>query len=136
VALTALLLVAAWPLAHRTLVVRQGVSPWKLYGWAMYCMPSFENKLLLLATLKGEEDRVPKPTRYPIKFEGAAEALESYQIMEVGLGRLASTDTLAEIVFKARPAIGRLIIRRSIGRFDVETAMPVVDYVSTVYDRP
>ncbi len=59
VALALLLLFAAWPLAHRTLVVRHGINPWKLYGWAMYCMPSFESELLFLATPKGKEHRTP-----------------------------------------------------------------------------
>ena len=36
---TLLLLVAVWPLAHRQLVVRFDVNPWKLYGFAMYCTP-------------------------------------------------------------------------------------------------
>ena len=136
VALTVLLLVAVWPLAHRALVARYGVSPWKLYGFAMYCMPSFESELLYLATPKGKEDRTPHPTRFPIEFEGAAEALESYQAMEFGLGRLASTDGLAELLFEANPAVVRLYIRRAIGRFDVEAATPAFDYDTTVYDRP
>ena len=34
-----LLLLALWPLAHRALVVRYRVDPWRLFGWAMYCTP-------------------------------------------------------------------------------------------------
>ena len=33
------LLIALWPIAHRQLVTRLDVNPWKLYGFAMYCTP-------------------------------------------------------------------------------------------------
>ena len=135
-ALAGLLLVAAWPMVHRGLVIHHGLNPWKLYGWAMYCVPQYESELRFLANPKGKEDRSPRPTRYPIKFEGASEILRSYQVMEAGLGGLASTDALAAILFEAGPAMGRVIIHRSIGRFDAETAMPVIDYDTRVYNRP
>jgi hypothetical protein len=35
----ALVLLALWPLAHRVLVVRYDISPWRFFGWAMYCQP-------------------------------------------------------------------------------------------------
>ena len=136
VALAGLVILALWPLVHRTLVVEYAVNAWKLYGWAMYCVPHWEGQLLFLASPSGKEDRPPRPTRYPIEFDGAAEALRSYQEMEFGLGGLANTDELAAVLFAARPAFGRVHIRRSIGRFDRETAMPVMEYSTRVYDRP
>jgi hypothetical protein len=30
---------AVWPLCHRALVARYDVSPWALFGWAMFCTP-------------------------------------------------------------------------------------------------
>ena len=66
----------------------------------------------------------------------AAEAFRAYQKMEQGLGALASTDELAAVLFESHPAFGRVIIRRSVGRFDRETAMPVMDYSMRVYERP
>lgn len=35
----ALAVFAAWPLAHRVIVARYDVSPWRFFGWAMYCQP-------------------------------------------------------------------------------------------------
>ena len=32
-----LAVLAVWPIVHRGLVARYEISPWKLYGWAMYC---------------------------------------------------------------------------------------------------
>ena len=32
---------ALWPLGHRVLVLRYDVSPWRFFGWAMYCQPKF-----------------------------------------------------------------------------------------------
>ena len=29
-----------WPLAHRALVAAFNVNPWKLAGWAMFCVPN------------------------------------------------------------------------------------------------
>ncbi|MEO8605754.1 MAG: hypothetical protein ABI629_24510 [bacterium] len=30
---------AFWPIAHRILVVQTRLSPWRFFGWAMYCTP-------------------------------------------------------------------------------------------------
>jgi hypothetical protein len=38
----ALLLLAAWPLAHLALSWRYDLSSWKLGGWGMYATPRFE----------------------------------------------------------------------------------------------
>ena len=31
-----LALLAVWPLAHRVLVWRYDIAPWRFFGWAMY----------------------------------------------------------------------------------------------------
>ncbi len=36
-----LVVFALWPLLHRVLVLRYDVSPWRFFGWAMYCQPKF-----------------------------------------------------------------------------------------------
>jgi hypothetical protein len=35
----ALMAFAMWPLIHRVLVARYDLSPWRFFGWAMYCQP-------------------------------------------------------------------------------------------------
>lgn len=35
-----LALLAVWPLVHRLLVARYDISPWRFFGWAMYCQPA------------------------------------------------------------------------------------------------
>lgn len=34
-----LVLFGLWPLVHRVLVMRYDISPWRFFGWAMYCQP-------------------------------------------------------------------------------------------------
>ena len=34
-----LALFAIWPLLHRGLVAYADISPWRFFGWAMYCQP-------------------------------------------------------------------------------------------------
>ena len=38
-----------WPLVHRGLVARYDTNPWRLFGWAMYCVP--RPKLLPMAVV-------------------------------------------------------------------------------------
>jgi len=135
-AVSVLVFLALWPLAHKALVSEYGTNPWKLFGWAMYCVPNFKSELQFLATPKGKDDRAPRLIPFPKHFEGAEPILRAYKVEELGLGRLASTDGLAGLLFEAHPAIGRLFVRRAIRRFDVETAMPFFEYDITVHDRP
>jgi hypothetical protein len=45
----ALLALAIWPLVHRGLVARYDITPWKFMGFAMYCMPTLEPRVEVLA---------------------------------------------------------------------------------------
>lgn len=38
-AIVGLALFAVWPLVHRGLVATLDISPWRFFGWAMYCQP-------------------------------------------------------------------------------------------------
>ncbi|MCH2376635.1 MAG: hypothetical protein MK538_20800 [Planctomycetes bacterium] len=40
-----LVLLTFWPLAHRVLVAKFNVNPWKLAGWAMFCVPNPKTKV-------------------------------------------------------------------------------------------
>ncbi len=44
-----LLCLALWPIAHRTLVVRARLDPWRFFGWAMYCTPKMPVMVQLIA---------------------------------------------------------------------------------------
>ena len=48
-----LVVLAAWPLAHRALVARYGLDPWRFFGWAMYCTPKLP-VMVELTALRGK----------------------------------------------------------------------------------
>ncbi|HSQ00629.1 MAG TPA: hypothetical protein VL049_25680, partial [Candidatus Dormibacteraeota bacterium] len=52
-----LAVLALWPLAHRALVWRYDLDPWRFFGWAMYCTPRLPVDVSLFAVEDGA--RVP-----------------------------------------------------------------------------
>ena len=44
---------AVWPLAHRALVWRYDIDPWRFFGWAMYCTPKLPADIDLFAIEDG-----------------------------------------------------------------------------------
>jgi len=48
---------ALWPLLHFAATTRYGVDPWKLFGWAMYCVPGPLKTLRVVAILEENELR-------------------------------------------------------------------------------
>lgn len=95
-ALVALLLaVMVWPVAHRGLVEVYGVSPWKLFGWAMYCRPKPES-VTRLGLPDGEEVRWMRARDLS---DGVREALEAYHARWRVLGRLVEPAQVAERFF-------------------------------------
>lgn len=57
----ALAVLAAWPPAHRALVWRYDLDPWRFFGWAMYCTPKLPAEVALFAIENGQ--RVPVELR-------------------------------------------------------------------------
>lgn len=49
---------AVWPLAHRVLVARYRVTPWRLFGWAMYCSPKLPVRVTIQGVSGGERTRL------------------------------------------------------------------------------
>jgi hypothetical protein len=90
--------VALWPLAHRALVARAGVDPWKLAGFAMYARPSLP---LLVAVF------VPQDGRLVLVDEAALPAatrdrLDRFRVERLALGRLREPEDVARAVLDAR----------------------------------
>ena len=52
-----LVVFALWPLVHRVLVLRYDISPWRFFGWAMYCQPKFAPEVAIYVR-RGAE-RIP-----------------------------------------------------------------------------
>mgnify|MGYP000145873284 CR=1 FL=1 len=95
----ALVVLAAWPLAHRALVARYGLDPWRFFGWAMYCTPKLPVRVALRERRAGAVSEIalrdlPRPARR------AASRLKKGRAL---WGTLASPAGLAAALGASRP---------------------------------
>jgi hypothetical protein len=91
---------AIWPLAHRGLVARYEISPWKLFGWSMYCEPNLPPAISLQEVRRDG-------FRYPIDIRALPpemqQRLDQFQRRRDVLGQLASPRVVADAVFDINP---------------------------------
>lgn len=118
VVLIALLL---WPFVHQHLTQAYLVSPWKLYGWAMYCVPS----LLSVDLLDHEGAR-----RDLAEFDENIQMLfRRFRRHHHALGLLVGPRKVAEAVARARPDYSVFVIRVDRYGFDDESFLNVAHRV-------
>lgn len=91
---------AAWPLAHRLLVARYDLDPWRFFGWAMYCTPKLPAEVHLFAFENGERVEVPLASL----GDPQRRAVDSLRDRREVWGRLASPARAAAALLDARPA--------------------------------
>lgn len=106
---TVVLAIAVWPIAHRLLVVRMDVNPWKLYGFAMYCTPH-EVVVDVIDRSSGAPRRLD-PAAFPPPLRESHQRFEARRSV---LGRLAAPDALAADAFAALPELRALTVAVSI----------------------
>ncbi|MBX3024183.1 hypothetical protein KF840_04655 [bacterium] len=94
-----LAVLAAWPLAHRALVARYDLDPWRFFGWAMYCTPKLPAEVRLFAIERGERVEVPVASLSPPQRR-AVDALRDRRAV---WGTLASPARAAAALLDARP---------------------------------
>lgn len=94
-----LAVLAVWPLAHRALVVRYDVDPWRFFGWAMYCTPKLPASIALFTIERGQRIQVPVTT---LSRDGrrAVYALSRHRCL---WGRLASPEAAGRALLAAHP---------------------------------
>jgi hypothetical protein len=95
----ALGLLAVWPLAHRALVARYDIDPWRFFGWAMYCAPKLPATVSLVAIEGGE--RVPVAVRSLSPDD--RRAIHSLRRHRALWGTLASPARAGRVLLAARP---------------------------------
>jgi hypothetical protein len=95
-----LIALAVWPLAHHALVLRFGVDPWKLFGWAMYCVPGAMKTVRVI-----ELSRDGGARDVPRREQGEAvwRAASRYRVLRQSLGSLARAEATARRVLELRP---------------------------------
>ena len=90
---------AVWPLAHRALVWRYDIDPWRFFGWAMYCTPKLPAEVALFAVEHGV--RVPvEPSSLSDEQREAIDALRARRSL---WGTLASPARAGAAPRAARP---------------------------------
>ncbi len=95
-----LLLIALWPIAHRQLVARFDINPWKLYGFAMYCTP--HHVVVDIVDRSGSEPRRLEPEAFPPRLRHAH---ERFSARRSTLGVLHEPDELARAVLETLPEV-------------------------------
>jgi hypothetical protein len=94
-----LAVLAVWPLAHRALVVRYDLDPWRFFGWAMYCTPKLPTDIYLFAVENG--------VRVPVDLQSLTpkqrRSVDSLQRRRSVWGSLASPEHVASAILAAKP---------------------------------
>jgi hypothetical protein len=123
----------AWPAVHLALCFRYDVSPWKLAGWGMYATPRPRTiGMEVYGRTAGDATfaQLGAPSA-ALQAEGAV-FLERWR----WLGRLASPDRLATLVFAAHPAWDELRIEVYRSHLDPRTGMVGLKRDDRHYRRP
>jgi hypothetical protein len=123
VVVAVVLAVAIWPGFHFALAARTQFNPWELFGWAMYSLPEVRFDM-------GLERRDQRGVWHPFIPRGAD--LESYYsvgLRRANLGKLASLEPLAKVLFTRHPNWTGLAVIEQRWRLDHHTAR--LDHILT-----
>ena len=95
-----LVLFALWPLVQHALVRSQDVDPWRLFGWAMYCVPGSMKTVRVVEVSRAGRFAVLDVGGYDDELQPV---VDSFRIRRQSLGQLASGDALARFVLERHP---------------------------------
>ena len=95
----ALAVLAAWPLAHRALVVRYDLDPWRFFGWAMYCTPKLPVDIHLFTVENGVRVPVEPHSLTPAQRR----SVYALQFRRSIWGSLASPERVGSAILAAKP---------------------------------
>ncbi len=126
----ALGVLAAWPLAHRALVARYGLDPWRFFGWAMYCTP----KLPVLVEIRERRDGAVQEVALRDLPRDARRAANKLKKRRALWGTLASPDRLGAALAASRP--GAADFEVTVERWFLDPATARIAARRDVYDYP
>lgn len=130
-ALALLAFVALWPLAHRGLVARTGMDPWKLGGFAMYASPTFP---VLVGVFVPQEGSLALLEESSLPAEARA-VLERFRTQRAALGRLREPTDVARAVLAVRSEIPAVTIVVQRTALDPRSARTVTSRQLYGYER-
>jgi hypothetical protein len=114
-----LVALAAWPLIHHALVRRYEISPWKYFGWSMYCTPAGRMSALLFPV---ENGGLPPRSWAGIQPAEVTEAIGDYLNRRRSWGLLLRPDQVAAVVFESAPELRAVRINVRVMALDPRTA--------------
>ncbi|MGH7786113.1 MAG: hypothetical protein ACRERC_04555 [Candidatus Binatia bacterium] len=97
-----LALFAVWPLVHRGLVARYHMTPWRLFGWAMYCTPKLPVRAEVYALRGGARERLNPNS---IERRHLREAVFAFARRRGVWGEFEPPDRLARFVLRSEPGL-------------------------------
>lgn len=114
-----LVLFAIWPLVQHVLVMRYDVNPWKLAGWAMYCLPTPKPRLWI-HTLGPQATEISWETESPELRDAVGRFGQRLWVF----GGLAGTPArVAEMVLADRPEVAGIEVTATRLVFEPTTAV-------------
>lgn len=127
-----LLAVALWPLAHRMLVARYGIDPWKLGAYAMYATPNLPVLVAAVGTTPAGDtvliDEAALPAWVRVR-------LDRFRVERGALGTLRDTADVGALLLAARPDLASVGILIQSSRLDAATARITVATPRFVHTR-
>ena len=97
---------AVWPLVHFSLTQRYDVSPWKLFGWGMYCVPGAMKTVRIMALT----DRGMRTLNFQTYTPEERKWVDRFRMNRQALGLLASPERLAQGMLELRPEYDGVVI--------------------------
>jgi len=120
---TMLTVLAVWPLVHRVLIPWLDVSPWKGFGWAMYCVPE-RDLVIRVTTSRSDQSLLDEADLDESSALARAYSL-AFRRRQV-LGRWAPPDALARAILAGQPKLSRIKIAIEEHNLDRKTARIVI----------
>ena len=97
---------ALWPLLHHLVVKRYFVSPWRLFGWAMYCVPVYQPRVRFFTARDGQRLEIAYPRASPDDVR----AYDRFLAHRAQLGMLVEPDDLGRIFFRHYPELDQVTV--------------------------
>ncbi len=97
---------AVWPLLHHLVAKRYFVNPWRLFGWAMYCVPVYQPQVRFFTTRDGQRLEIA----YPRVSRDNALAHQRFLRQRPHLGTLVEPEDLAQTFFRQYPQLEQVTV--------------------------
>jgi hypothetical protein len=127
-----LLFVALWAVAHRALVVRHGVDPWKLGAFAMYATANLPVLVAAVGTSPQKGTTVIDETTLP---PWVRDRLDRFHLERGALGTLRDPADVGQLLLATRPDLTAVTILIQRSTLDPATARIDVATPRYVYQR-